>query len=85
MYYNRRFAYDLEFIYIDDDFFTVMNERWRLYKELKQNPDKLEALSEIEKREILADIRERKKNYTTDARKLMVKMEHKANFNFCQQ
>ncbi len=64
MYYNRRFAYDLEFIYIDDDFFTVTNERWRLYKELKQNPDKLEALSEIEKREILADIRERKKNYT---------------------
>ena len=61
LYYNRRFAYDLEFIYIDNDFFSSSNRNWLLYKELKNNPTKLASLNPIEEADILSDMDERKK------------------------
>jgi len=59
-YYNRRFSYDLEFIYIDNDFFTTTNDRWKLYKQLKESPDKIQELPEIERVKIIEDMAKRK-------------------------
>jgi len=63
LYYNKRFAYDLEFIYIDNDFFVATNERWKLYKDLKKNPEKINDLNDLEKDEITQDMEKRKKKY----------------------
>lgn len=63
LYYNKRFAYDLEFIYIDDDYFVATNKNWLLYKELKNDPDKFNELGEIEKQDIKDDMERRKKLY----------------------
>lgn len=44
LYYSRRFSYELEFIYIDNDFFSTTTESWKLYKELKKNPGHIVTL-----------------------------------------
>lgn len=63
MYFNRRFAYDLEFIYIDNDFFAATNERWKLYKQLKAFPEKMMELPPEEKEEIIADMQVRQQKF----------------------
>ena len=69
LYYNKRFAYDLEFMYIDNDYFSVTNKRWALYKDLLENPEKLDELEEFEelnhyeKEDILSDLDIRRKKY----------------------
>jgi hypothetical protein len=63
LYYNKRFAYDLEFIYIDDDYFSATNENWKTYKECKNNPEKLEELGKGEEEDILEDMKRRKTFY----------------------
>lgn len=65
LYYNYRFSYDLEFIYVDNDYFSQTNKNWLLYKELKNKPEELEQLDEHEKAEILADMAKRKKIFST--------------------
>lgn len=64
LYYNKRFAYDLEFIYIDNDFFTSTNENWLLYKKYKNNPVTMEEeLGEDVKEEVIRDMTYRKKKF----------------------
>lgn len=63
LYYNRRFGYDLEFIYIDNDFFTVTNDRWKLYKELKSDPAQFTALPPEEQDEISRDMKVRREKF----------------------
>lgn len=63
LYFNKRFAYELEFIYKDDDFFVSTNERWKLYKKLKENPLLLEEMKEVEKQDILNDMAKRKEMF----------------------
>lgn len=70
LYYNMRFAYDLEFIYIDDDFFVATNEKWKLFKHLKENPKEIEELKDIEKIEIIEDMDRRKKNYAPTKKRI---------------
>jgi hypothetical protein len=70
LYYTKRFAYDLEFIYIDDDYFSATNQNWKLYKEYKQNPEKLEELGEVEKEEIKEDMKKRKAFYKPTKEKI---------------
>ncbi len=63
LYYNRRFAYDLEFVYRDNDFFSATNKDWKLYKQIKNNPEEVNhlSLSKLKKAEILDEIEKRKK------------------------
>ncbi|MEE2670907.1 MAG: hypothetical protein VYA54_04320 [Bdellovibrionota bacterium] len=61
LYFNKRFAYELEFIYKDDDFFVSTNERWKLYKKLKHDPKLLDTMNDVEKQEIIDDMETRKK------------------------
>ncbi|MFT6631403.1 MAG: hypothetical protein ACJAS4_001352 [Bacteriovoracaceae bacterium] len=70
LYYTKRFAYDLEFIYIDDDYFSATNKNWKLYKEYKKNPEKLEELGEVEKEEIKEDMKKRKAFYKPTKEKI---------------
>ena len=64
LYYNRRFGYDLEFIYIDNDFFAATNENWKLYKSLKDSPEGLEKLDPEKQDEVLKDMKARKEKYS---------------------
>lgn len=64
LYYNRRFSYDLEFIYLDNDFFSCSNKSWLIYKKLKDNPDDLSEIEEEMKDQVLLDMEERKKAFT---------------------
>lgn len=61
LYYNTRFAYDLEFAYHDDHFFQVTEESWLLYKKFNDNP--LGYKEETGKRyeDLLDDVKKRKK------------------------
>jgi hypothetical protein len=63
LYYNKRFAYDLEFIYIDNDYFTATNERWLLYKDLKKHPEKMEELDTHTHADLMNDMDKRKRSY----------------------
>lgn len=70
LYFNKRFAYELEFIYIDNDFFVSTNERWKLYKQLKKNPALLENMSRFEQIEIREDMKKRKKLFKPIRKKI---------------
>lgn len=63
LYFNKRFGYDLEFIFIDNDFFTRTNDRWLMYKKLKQNPKLVNQLSSTDKKEIEQDMQVRKQRF----------------------
>lgn len=64
LYYNRRFGYDLEFIYIDDDYFAATNENWKLYKKLKELPEEFEKLAPEIQEEIKSDMEKRREKFT---------------------
>lgn len=68
LYYNRRFSYDLEFIYIDNDFFSSSNKNWLIYKKLKssQNLDSesVEDIDEAIREEVLSDMEKRKQAFS---------------------
>ena len=64
LYFNRRFAYDLEFIYIDNDYFAASNKSWLLYKEIKENPQILEDMKGAHKIAVLEDLEQRKKMFS---------------------
>ncbi len=64
LYYNKRFAYDLEFLYVDDDYFVKSKERWKLYKELKEDPTKIEQVDRFEQHDVLDALERRKKKYS---------------------
>lgn len=63
LYFNKRYAYELEFIYKDDDFFVSTNEHWKLYKNLKENPALLNEMKEVEKQDIMNDMAKRKEMF----------------------
>lgn len=63
LYFNRRFSYDLEFIYLDNDFFSSSNKNWLLYKELKNDPKKMFELDEHLLSEIESDMGKRQKAF----------------------
>lgn len=63
IYFNKRFSYDLEFIYIDNDYFSMTNKNWLLYKEYKDNPEKMNDLDKFTKVEVLSDMDRRKKAF----------------------
>ena len=77
LYYTKRFAYDLEFIYIDDDYFSATNKNWKLYKEFKDNPEKLEELGKGEKEDIQQDMENRKVFYKPTREKIDKWMEER--------
>ena len=79
LYYNRRFSYDLEFIYIDNDYFAATNENWKLYKRLKEDSDFFETLNPHKKEEVLSDIEERKKVYSPIKQKIDEWIEEKSH------
>ncbi len=63
LYYNRRFSYELEFIYVDNDYFSCTNENWKLFKKLKEDDTYLEKLDPIKREEVIYDMEHRKKIY----------------------
>lgn len=63
LYFNKRFSYDLEFIYIDNDFFSSSNENWLIYKELKKDETKIKSFKKFEQMELLEDMARRKAKF----------------------
>ena len=60
LYYNCRYAYDLEFIYIDNDFFSATNKNWILFKKLKNGELEFEDLNKHDQDQIFSDMEKRK-------------------------
>lgn len=60
LYYTKRFAYDLEFIFIDNDFFSATNDNWLLYKKIKDFPEKMNEIKDVTKEDIIKDMDKRK-------------------------
>jgi hypothetical protein len=60
LYYNSRFAYDLEFTYIDDQFFRTTEESWLTYKIYRDNPLGLEQDTQKRYQDIYDDVVKRK-------------------------
>lgn len=58
-YFNKRFAYDLEFIYVDNDFFAATDENWKVYKLVKDDPEKVAELDP----EVADDLEARRRVY----------------------
>lgn len=79
LYYNKRFAYDLEFIYIDDDYFVATNQNWIKFKTLKADPKLLEEIYDIEKEDIIRDMEERKKIFNPTKKQIDLWMKERVN------
>jgi hypothetical protein len=70
LYFNYRFAYDLEFIYIDNDYFASTNENWLMYKDLKEHPEKLEEMCDYAQADLEADMKKRKEIFSPTRKKI---------------
>ena len=79
LYYNKRFAYDLEFIYIDNDYFVATNQNWIKYKTLKEDPELLEEINDVEKEDIIKDMEERKKIFDPTKKQIDLWMKERVN------
>ena len=82
LYYNKRFAYDLEFIYIDNDYFTATNQRWLLYKDLKKHPEKMDELDKHVREELFEDMNKRKRSYRPIRNQIDAWLSQRANQGF---
>ncbi len=71
LYYNKRFAYDLEFIFIDNDYFAATNDHWKLYKKWKMKPELMESVPEEEKDFVLRDMDKRREIFGPTRRKII--------------
>ncbi len=60
LYYNSRYAYDLEFTYIDSPFFEATQRSWILYKKYRNNPLGLKEDTGWDYEELIADVKKRK-------------------------
>jgi hypothetical protein len=70
LYFNTRFAYDLEFIYIDNDYFSSTNKSWLMYKDLKEFPEKLEEMNDYAQADLTADMEKRKEIFAPTKKKI---------------
>ncbi|MBD65718.1 MAG: hypothetical protein CME62_10960 [Halobacteriovoraceae bacterium] len=77
LYYNKRFSYDLEFIYIDNDFFSKTNQNWLLYKKIKADPKSIESIDKVTQKEIQNDMQARKEAFGPTRKKIDLWLEDK--------
>lgn len=62
LYYNTRFSYDLEFSYLDSDFFKSTEQSWLLYKKFQGRSQEYKKQTGKRYEDLVEDIDKRKKN-----------------------
>ena len=82
LFFNQRFAYDLEFIYKDNDYFVATNENWKKYKKWKKNPELIEKVPEDERDLVIADMDKRREIFTPTRDAIHTWMAKKSNRKF---